>query len=222
MPTPSAEARTRLDRSSRALAAAARENRMFLTLDDFQPDKLAQAVRAQRLIRRSLLMWAFALLGLIFLVLAFAALSELRSPQSSTGGPVRMAALYAGIWSFAMGGLGAVVNLFSVYLRLLPAEALRESDAFEVNGRILLGCLFSTVLSLTVLASSLTAFFAQMSKSIDALEGSINLLIPFGVGYAIPFALALMQRIIRALEFIFGIDEGNPRGGRSSGPTQYR
>lgn len=227
MPTPSAEARTRLDNSSRALAAVAREKRLFLTLDDFHPDKIAQAARAEWRIRRSLLLWTFALLGLIVFVLIFGTIYRIAwstnmGPESSLSGSVSLAALYAGIWSFAMGGLGAVANLFSVYLRLLPAEALRESDAFEVNGRILLGCLFSTVLSLTVLANSVTTFFEQLAAP-GALQGGINLLIPFGVGYAIPFALALMQRFIRALEFIFGIDEGSARGSRrSGGPTQYR
>lgn len=225
MPTPSAEARIRLDNSSRALAAVAREKRLFLTLDDFHPDKIAQAVRVEQRIRRSLFYWTFTLLGLLFVVLilgAFFRLGSSSSAQISVGDSVSPAALYAGIWTFAMGGLGAVVNLFSVYLRLLPAEALRESDAFEVNGRILLGCLFSTVLSLTVLAKSVTTFFEQLTAP-GALEGGIYLLIPFGVGYAIPFALALMQRFIRALEFIFAIDEGSARGARrSGGPTQYR
>jgi hypothetical protein len=41
MTTPTAEARTRLDKSSRALAAVAREKRLFLTLEDFHPDKIA-------------------------------------------------------------------------------------------------------------------------------------------------------------------------------------
>jgi hypothetical protein len=224
MPTPTAEARTRLDKCSRALATVAREKRLFLNLDDFLPEKLAQAVRAQQLIRRSLHFWVAVLLQLIFLVLLLGAFSELRDTPFSIFGSVRMAVLYAGIWSFAMGGLGAVVYLFSVYLRLLPTEALRESDAFEVNGRILLGCLFSTVLSLTVLANSMTTFFEQLfKKSVVAPDGSVNLLIPFGVGYAIPFALALMQRIIHALEFIFGLDEGSSRGTRrSGGPIQYR
>jgi hypothetical protein len=224
MPTPSPEARTQLDKSARALAAVAREKRLFLTLDDFRPDKIAQAVRVERQIRRSLFIWTSALLSLMFSVLIFAAfswLAALSCPQPSGGDSVSPAALYAGLWSFGMGGLGAVVNLFSVYLRLLPPEALRESDAFEVNGRILLGCLFSTVLSLTLLPWRFTTFFQQLHSG--TLTGGIDLLIPFGVGYAIPFALALMQRFIRALEFVFGIDAGGARGSKNlGGPTQYR
>ena len=95
-----------------------------------------------------------------------------------------------------------------VYLRLVPAEKLIASDPFEINGRIVLGSLFSMVLSVSILADDVNKFFVAVIDRTD-LSAGVGLLIPFFVGYAITLALAFMQKLMTALEIAFSLEQIN-------------
>jgi hypothetical protein len=197
MPRPTAEARTRLDQYIQSL------NRLGdgLTINDFRLDQIRQAkVTARRMRLYILVASAF------FLLMAFGVLlAQPLLPDSAA--PRRLFDLTSGAaWAFALGGLGAVASIFLHMLKLLPQETLRTSDEFELVGRLVLGCLFSTVLSITLTSRELIQFFGSL-RSTEVVEGGAMLLLPFLAGYSIPLVLGLLDKAIRAVELTVGLDD---------------
>ncbi|MFZ1431645.1 MAG: hypothetical protein WAS21_33400 [Geminicoccaceae bacterium] len=218
MPLPSAAARTLLDQCSRDVASAAHAAGVPRTLNDFHPLTNLRAKHARYRIRQSLTRWSGVLLCVLILVLVTCVFwPAINSRLSPNGGKELAPELFlTAFWSLALGGLGAVVNLFSIYLRLVPTETLIASDPFEVNGRIVLGSLFSMVISVTILAHDVSQFFEAVIQRENFSDG-IGLLIPFFLGYAITLALAFMQKLISALEIAFSLEAKGQVRTRSSG-----
>lgn len=225
MPAPSPEGRTLLDDSVQRLALLALEKNLDLSIEKFKPKNVAEAERAKWRIRHWLILWTGVLVFIIINVLILAAFSVyLKSGSITPRNVVEIdnipntlpsVLLLSTLWFTAMGGLGAVTNLFSVYLQLRPTEGLSESDIFVVNARIILGCIGSLVVSLTVLAPYASQFFKDV-LAFQIPTGGWRLLIPFIIGFAFPLALALLQRLIRTVEFFLGIDLSNDRSERSA------
>lgn len=225
MPIPRPEARTLLDDAAQRLALVALEKNLKLSIGDFEPESVIQAERVQRDIRRWLVRWTFMLVCVLISVLAiglfFVATSD--SDPTNAGNVTEIAnplvrpfytLLLSSLWFTAMGGLGAVTNLFSIYLQLRPTEGLNENDTFVINARIILGCIGSFVVSLTVLAPYASQFFMELA-AFKSVTGGWRLLIPFIIGFAFPFALAFLQRLIRTFEFFLGIDISGDRSERN-------
>jgi len=93
-----------------------------------------------------------------------------------------------------------------------------------VIGRIVLGCLFSTILAITLAASPIVLFFNSL-HSLDCsvaakckLEGGPMLLLPFLAGYSITLVLGLLEKAIRAVELTIGIEDRRETAGRRRSP----
>jgi hypothetical protein len=122
----------------------------------------------------------------------------------------------AALWALSLGGLGAVASIFLHVLKLMPQETLRSSDEFEVIGRLVLGCLFSTILAMTLAAPQIAGFFSTLRAG-GKIDGGVTLLLLFLAGYSIPLLLRLLEKVIRAIELTIGLDDRRditrPRGG---------
>lgn len=100
-------------------------------------------------------------------------------------------------------------------LQLRPQQKVRQkAEEIEVVGRIFLGCLFSVVLSLTLLASPLWAFaddVIKSSKPTQADRAAGQLLFPFLCGYSMPLVLGLLDKFVQAAELTLGLNDLKPR-----------
>ncbi|CAE6946402.1 hypothetical protein R69608_05546 [Paraburkholderia nemoris] len=186
-----------------------------LTINDFRDDAIADAKRTSKRVR------AFVCIGsVVFLLLM---VLELAIPLFIAIPVHRFGVLLVVVWAFALGGLGAIANTFLHLLRLVPQQTLNTADFFEVIGRTFLGCLFSTVLTLTLFPET-RGFLESLSIDVpDAKKTSgIVALAPFLLGYSIPLVLRLLDKVIQAVELTVGADDrrsaANPaRASRPSG-----
>jgi len=192
----STAARSNLDTYILALARFGDD----LTLDDFRTKAIEAAKRTAIKVRR------YVTLGSIFFLLL--TLSILVAQVWLRGAEPSAAMLSAAAWSFALGGLGAVASIFLHLLKMLPQQSFNASDEFEVIGRIVLGCLFSTILSIT-LVPNVREFFAALENPkmmTSATTGPLALL-PFLLGYSIPLVLRILEKVIQAVELTIGAED---------------
>jgi hypothetical protein len=199
MPSPTAEARTALDSYVQELAMLGEG----LTIDDFRTAQILRATRTARRVRIYIL-----LASVLFMILALGALTYAQSPNVAPGEKITKSydISIAATWALALGGLGAVASIFIHVLKLIPQQTLRTSDEFEVIGRIVLGCLFSTILATTLVASELTTFFGKL-KGGEIPSSGVVLLLPFLAGYSITLVLNLLEKAIRAIELTVGLED---------------
>jgi hypothetical protein len=212
VPSPTPEARTALDFYIEELAALADG----LTVDDFRLKRIVEARQTSRRVRIYIVVFSIA-----FLLLA---IGVLITAQSFSIGLTTRTNYYeisfAAVWALALGGLGAVASIFINVLKLMPQETLRTSDEFEVIGRIILGCLFSTILSMTLAPEQLAGFFEAIQNSRASaeiktgLKGGVILLLPFLAGYSIQLVLKLLEKAILAVELTIGLDDRRAIGVR--------
>jgi hypothetical protein len=188
--------RTKLDEAIAALS----EVGGGLNIDDFKLRQIESAKHTAKKIRS----WVM-IFGCIFLSLAFSVIYFASLPNNGDG--VKPLFVYAGIWAIALGGLGAITSIFLDILKLIPQQMLRSSDEFEVFVRIMLGVLFSFILSMTILSGDIKSFFEQMSKSASIPKQGALLLTPFLLGYSLPLVLGLLDKAIKAVELTIGIED---------------
>src|SRR5574338_335353 len=198
-----ADARVRLDRYIGELVRLGDG----LTVDDFRRESMLRAADSARRVRRLLVYGTVSFLVLLVFTLV------LQFVYVSTHSPIPVI-IAVSIWSFALGGLGAVASLFTRVLKLTPEQAISASDEFEVIGRMILGSIFSMIIS-TALNEDLSNFFrwlqqAELGENPPAPHQSILMLAPFLLGYSIPLALAVLQKFLAAIELVFGIDDQRP------------
>lgn len=208
MPSPTPQARAALDRYIERLAAMADG----LTLDDFRTTRIAQSRRTARRVKIYIVIASVVFMAVAIGTVFYAQYHPV-TPASGSAESYNMSA--AALWALALGGLGAVASIFLHVLKLIPQETLRASDEFEVVGRLVLGCLFGTILAMTIAANEIAKFFGALGTSGELKEGSI-LLVPFLAGYSIPLVLRLLEKVIRAVELTIGTDESRDavRGNR--------
>src|SRR5215471_1394540 len=139
MPAPTPADRATLDHCMQALASLD----STVTIDDFRLKGILNSVRTRGQIRRFVLLASIA-----FLLLALGVLFA--------GLPNRL--LSAAVWALALGGLGAVANIFVISLNLVPQQTLKTYDFFEVWGRTVLGCIFGVILATTIVVTEMTEF----------------------------------------------------------------
>jgi hypothetical protein len=197
MPSPSPAARAALDEYMQELALLGEG----LSVDDFRIDRTIQARRTALLVRAIILVASVGFMYVALRTLVFES-SGLASDNRPAGDSLFVAA----VWALALGGLGAVANIFINVLKLIPQQTLGTSDLFEVVGRIVLGCLFSVILATTVVATELISFF-QKVRSGQIPAGGMILLLPFLAGYSITLVLNLLEKAIRAIEMTVGMDD---------------
>jgi MFS family permease len=202
MPTPSPEQRAALDQYVQQLAYLADG----LTLDDFRTRQVLRAARTATRVRIYILVVSFLFLGLAIFALFFAQFADAATLVAERQNQKKYDLWLAATWALALGGLGAVASIFLHVLKLLPQQTLRTSDEFEVVGRIILGCLFSTILATTLGVSQLAKFFGQLKEG-DLPDGSAILLLPFLAGYSITLVLNLLDKAIRAVELTIGLED---------------
>lgn len=193
MPRPTAEARSQLDQYVQALARLGDG----LTLNDFRSEAIKEAQRIGRRVQ-----FQAVLMSVVFLTLTIGVLIAQYWLHDSKATPI-----FAAVWSLALGGLGAVASIFLHLLKLMPQQTFNSSDQFEFFGRILLGCLFSMVLSIT-LVDDVYGFM----NSLAALERNPKdrfpmALAPFILGYSIPLVLRLLEKITQAVELTIGVED---------------
>lgn len=184
--------RAALDLYIKMLAAEGGE----LTLDEFRERRIQQALKTERFVRRSLYGAGTLFMGLLVAQFIFLEWFGERGWIVS--------------WTLCLGGLGAVASILLHVLKLMPQEALQRSEQFEVPGRILLGCLFSLVLSLTLIFQPLADFYETILAIGQAQEppkASVQLLLPFLCGYSIPLVLGLLGKSIQAIELTLGLTD---------------
>ncbi|MGF6752898.1 hypothetical protein [Paraburkholderia sp. GAS42] len=208
---PSPQARAQLDEYIKILTRLGDG----LSINDFRREAIAEAARTNARVK------AFVCWGsVVFLILMVA---ELAIPIFITVPVHRIGVLLVVLWAFSLGGLGAVANAFLHLLKLVPQQTLNTSDFFEVVGRTMLGCLFSTVLSLTLFPD-----IGQFLESLNAATGTPNktagvtALVPFLLGYSVPLVLRLLDKTIQAIELTVGAEDRRtitsaPRPGRQVG-----
>ncbi|WP_159998387.1 hypothetical protein, partial [Roseomonas sp. 18066] len=199
---PSAPARSQLDRSMRDLAQLGEG----LTVEDFRPRRVAQAARTRRIIQAIVIVSSLVFLAMALGVLLVNHAAVPAGPNA--GRPVTGTYLMWGaLWSVALGGLGAVASIFLHMLKLVPQATLRGSDLFEVIGRIILGCLFSLVLAVTIAAQDMIAFFSDLASAQPQGKSGPIMLLPFLAGYSIQLVLGLLEKAIRALQLTLDLDD---------------
>jgi hypothetical protein len=200
MPRPTPVARAALDKYIEALASMADG----LTLEDFRAARIVQSRRTERRVKFQIVI-ASALFMALAIGSVFTAQYHVLQPLSQhSESQYNMSA--ATLWALALGGLGAVASIFLHVLKLMPQETLRASDEFEVLGRLVLGCLFGTILAMTIAATEIAQFFAALGGDKEPKGGSI-LLVPFLAGYSIPLVLRMLEKVIRAVELTIGTEE---------------
>jgi hypothetical protein len=184
-----------------------------LTIDDFRKDAIADAQRT-RLRVKGFVCWGAALFLLLVLIEFSIPLFVLK--------PHAYLVFFILLWAFALGGLGAITNTFLHLLKMVPQETLNTSDFFEVVGRTTLGCLFSTVLSITLfpeqIGKFIESFTAPVSQS-NTTAGAIALA-PFLLGYSIPLVLRLLDKAIQAIELTVGAEDRRTTANTNRGPRQ--
>jgi hypothetical protein len=212
----SAEDREELDRAIFALSQISES----FTLDDFREAQIVAAHRTKQRIRAYILGFGALFLTTCFFDLFLASRTNdlVISPSSQAIPESHYTFVYGAIWAAALGGLGAVASIFLDILKLIPENTLKKSDEFEVFGRILLGVLFSFVLSSTLLSDELNTFFSKLATGQLSKDGSnLKLLLPFLAGYSLPLVLGLLDKAIRAIELTIGVDDrrSDPPNSRS-------
>lgn len=196
MRTPTAEARALLDEYIQSLVKLGEG----LSLDDFRAQAIEEARFRTVRIRRGIVG-----MSATFMLLTFAVLVAQMHPLSRTPEGV---VLSVAAWCLAVGGIGAVANLFLHIMKLAPQPSVVISDVFEFYGRIVLGCLFSTILSLTLIKDIEQFFYALHGgfASADAKTGPLALA-PFLFGYSIPLVLRILEKIVQAIEITIGAED---------------
>ena len=188
-----------------------------MTLDDFRSAQILQSVRTAKRVRVYIVV-----ASLFFMAIAFGTIFYAQNPELlvKSGAAQKYDMSIAALWASALGGLGAVASIFLHVLKLMPQETLRSSDEFEVIGRLLLGCLFSTILAMTLAAPQIAGFFTALRAG-EKIDGGVILLLPFLAGYSIPLVLRLLEKVIRAVELTIGLDDrrdlARTRGGTRRG-----
>lgn len=190
MPRPTAEARSQLDQYVQALARLGDG----LTLNDFRSEAIKEAQRIGRRVQ-----FHAVLMSVVFLTLTIGVLIA----QYWLG---KATPIFAAVWSLALGGLGAVASIFLHLLKLMPQQTFNSSDQFEFFGRILLGCLFSMVLSIT-LVDDVYGFMNSLAASEKTRDRFPMALAPFILGYSIPLVLRLLEKITQAVELTIGVED---------------
>ena len=188
MKAPSAADRLNLDEAIAVLVRLGDD----VTLDDFRIANMSAAQRTNQRLR------IIAFYG----SLAFLSLTLWALYQQVHGGGVDNAVL-----GFSMGGLGAVTSIFVMLLKLTPDEPFKVADEFDAVGRIIVGCVFSTVLT--------TALMSQLPANKPS-TGATLALAPFLFGYSTELALRVLERAVQTLIGFFGGDD------RRATPTSRR
>lgn len=211
MPRPTDDQRAALDSYIRSLVSLANG----LTLDDFRTAQILIARRTERRVKIYIVSATVLFFLFLFTILTGATFAK-------PAGAANYQPLYAGLWGLSLGGLGAVASIFLHILKLVPQMTLKQNDEFEVIGRIILGCLFSTIFSLTIGADAILAFLEALNTLAAggtkiSIPSSPMLLLPFIAGYSITLVLGLLEKASRAIELTIGIEdrrEGGARVGR--------
>lgn len=181
MKPPVRDDRIKLDRAIAVLVRLGED----VTLDDFRTAIMAAALRTNQRLR------IIAFYGsVVFLGLTLAALY----PQLTCGTATKP------FLGFAMGGLGAVTSLFVLLLRLTPDEPFKLADEFDAVGRIIIGCVFSTVLTMALPDSTVGGNGSSSAKAALGLA-------PFLFGYSTELALRVLERAVQTLIGFFGGDD---------------
>jgi uncharacterized membrane protein YjfL (UPF0719 family) len=171
-----------------------------LTIDDFRKEAMADAQRTRQRVK-SFVCWGAAFFLLLVLI-------EFSIPLFVIKPHTYLVFLIL-LWAFALGGLGAITNTFLHLLKMVPQETLNTSDFFEVIGRTTLGCLFSTVLSITLFPEQIGKFIESFTSPVsqsNTTAGAIALA-PFLLGYSIPLVLRLLDKAIQAIELTVGAED---------------
>ena len=203
MSAPPAYAREELDRCIQVLARLSDD----VTLDDFRPAAILAARDTARRVRRYVVVGGFSFLTL--------ALGTIVVQAGLTGRPPWAAMISAAAWSFALGGIGVIASIFVHLLKLIPQQSLNTADEFDVLGRVILGCLFSTIMSVTLIPD-VVRFFASL-ESLNpqtAPTSGALVLLPFLLGYSIPLALRILEKVIQAVEIAIGADDRRTNSNR--------
>ena len=126
------------------------------------------------------------------------------------------------VWSLSQGGLGACAFLGTrVAINQTQSETeggklasnnQEKADITDANVpkvRIILGCLFGSLVGLPVSQIALTKLNSLLFTDSDAskLNGDIALiLVPFMVGFSTSLVLAILDKIVLSLRSLFGIE----------------
>jgi hypothetical protein len=224
MTTPTPQARAALDQYAQELTRVGRG----LILDDFRPETREQAKHTAKRIK-----WYVSIASLTFLAVFFITFLDLGEgwkvicdclgsggdsstfSSSAASQPKRDANIFLAGWAFSLGGLGAAASIFLSVLKLTPQPTLRHADEFDVFGRLLLGCLFSTIFGLTVSAVDIREFHRFLHSEANEFKSSTTmLLLPFLAGYSIPLVLKILEKLVRAAELTIGGDDPRDSGNR--------
>lgn len=176
-----------------------------LTVQDFTDEALLAATQAARRVKQHLFIFTMLFLYLI----GFTLVAQFFAHRVGQPNATAMASL--AVWSFALGGIGAVVSVFLNMLRLIPAQVINTGDEFEVVTRVVLGCLFSLVLTLTLNADLAQFFRSLQDAEMDACSGStrqgLMALSPFLLGYSITLVLSILEKSLMAVEIALGVED---------------
>jgi hypothetical protein len=175
-----------------------------LSIDDFRPEAIVIAQRTKARVKTFVTWGSVLFLVLMIVELAVPLVLATFFPKTSVSS---LRGLQIVLWSFALGGLGAIANTFLHLLKLVPVQTLNTSDFSEVVGRVMLGCLFSTVLSLTLFPQIGTFLESLYAPKPDPGSSGAIALVPFLLGYSIPLVLRLLDKTLQAIELTVGAED---------------
>jgi hypothetical protein len=122
------------------------------------------------------------------------------------------------VWTVTQGGLGACAYLGTrVAIRRaekIPLEAGASGDATDITDgsilkvRIILGCLFGSLIGLPIAGSAMVklakAMYPDANEAVEAADFMLMVL-PFMVGFSTNLVLAILDRFIDSVRTFFGI-----------------
>lgn len=182
-----------------------------LTVQDFTEHAVKSGLAAARRVKGYL----FGFTALFLTLIGWTLAAQLLNLSFSFERAIAFASL--AVWSFALGGLGAVVSVFLNMLRLIPAQVINIEDEFEVVTRVVLGCLFSVVLTLA-LNDELAMFFQslrnpEMGPYLRSTRQGLMALAPFLLGYSTTLVLAILEKSVMAVEIALGVEDRRVNSG---------
>ena len=111
------------------------------------------------------------------------------------------------ILAISLGLLGAVIySLFNV-LRVIPPRAFNPNDEYSNYARLLLGVLLGWIFYFMFAQEAFENLQNFLVTDGKDKENSFSLLIPFIAGYSTKFVIAVLEKMITALEIAIGIED---------------
>ena len=129
-------------------------------------------------------------------------------------------------WGISVGAIGAVSFLYVNALSIQIDKNVDITNKNFITMRIILGALFGVVLDLPLGYPGFAKFCDSLAKyepsvpssnQID-VAGAALLLLPFLIGFSAPLMISILNRLVDAIQNLFGIKNDIAKPSQAGGP----